>query len=166
MLPGGGADTDGPPFTTLRSHLPFTPSLAFAGGADADADADAGGGGGAGATVVSFTELLECIARCGVDKYAALLDTWLPTHGRMAMTRADAVRGMLQNVLGEADEQEVMREATIIRAERFDVTAAPQLRGSAQAFTLPCTPPLTPAFTLPSTPPSTHRRAHLSSTHT
>jgi len=70
---------------------------------------------------LSLAELLECIARCGVDKYAALLDTWLPTHGRKAMTRADAVRGMLQNVLGERDEEAVLREATIVRAERHDM---------------------------------------------
>ena len=78
---------------------------------------------------LTLSELLECIARCGVDKYAALLDTWLPTHGRKAMTRADAVRGMLMNVLGERDEEAVLREATVVRAERLNVELLKPLGG-------------------------------------
>ena len=62
-----------------------------------------------------------------------MLVTWLPTHGRMAMPRADAVRGMAQNVLGEQDEESTMREATVIRAARYDTSLAIPFPGRSMA---------------------------------
>ena len=60
--------------------------------------------------VLDFDEFLECVARCGVDKYKAVKE----------MTPADAIKGLMQNMLGEAEEEEVVVNATYIRAPRWD----------------------------------------------
>ena len=43
-------------------------------------------------SLLGFDEFLECIARCGVEKYRAV----------QAMSPADAVKGMIQNLISEA----------------------------------------------------------------
>ena len=60
--------------------------------------------------VLDFDEFLECVARCGVDKYKAV----------KAMTPADAIKGLMQNMLGEAEEEEVVVRATYLAAPRWD----------------------------------------------
>ena len=45
-------------------------------------------------------ELLECVARCGVDKY----------RGVAPMPVAVAVRGFISNLLGRANEEEVLKQ--------------------------------------------------------
>ena len=60
--------------------------------------------------VLDFEEFLECVARCGVDKY----------KGVKAMTPADGVRALMINMLGEAEEEEVVVRTTYIKADRWD----------------------------------------------
>lgn len=52
----------------------------------------------------------ECVARVAVDKYKAV----------KAMSEADAIKGFCANLLREANEEEVMVRATLIRADRYD----------------------------------------------
>ena len=61
-------------------------------------------------TTMSFEELCECVARCGVDKYKPVRE----------MNEALSIEGFLQNLLGEAGEETVMVSNTIVRATRFD----------------------------------------------
>ena len=51
----------------------------------------------------SEEELLECVARCGCDKY----------RGVAPMPSAAAVRGFVQNLLGKANEEEVVRQYAV-----------------------------------------------------
>ena len=69
---------------------------------------------------LDFAELNECIARCAVNCHEHSLTTHLPSHGRMAMTMADAVRSWLQVLLFEKTHEMCMWECTVIRAERYD----------------------------------------------
>ena len=62
------------------------------------------------AITCDFDELCEAIARCGVDKYRNV----------KAISKAEAVRGMVQNILGDADEDAVITRATYVFCERFD----------------------------------------------
>ena len=48
-------------------------------------------------------ELFECVARCGVDKY----------KGVAPMPPAAAVRGFVQNLLGKANEEEVVKQFAV-----------------------------------------------------
>merc|ERR1719502_1383647 len=61
-------------------------------------------------SVLDFDEFLETCARLGIDKYRAVKE----------VSPADAVRGFLQNLLGEATPDEVVIKATYIHAERYD----------------------------------------------
>ena len=58
---------------------------------------------------MDLEELLECIARCGVDKYRAIEQIPL----------ADKVSAMIANILGDLNEEQVITKATYIHAERF-----------------------------------------------
>lgn len=69
---------------------------------------------------LDLDETVECVARCALDKYRTLLHTWLPSHERFAMTRAEAIRAFFQNFFGERREEEVLRECALIRAQRYD----------------------------------------------
>ena len=60
-------------------------------------------------TVLDFDELLECIARCGVDKYRSVA----------GLSVGDKVGAMVANLLGERSVEQVMVAATYIKAERF-----------------------------------------------
>ena len=61
-------------------------------------------------TTLSFDELIECCARCGVDKYKPVRE----------MSEAAAIKGFCQNLLKEAGEEEVMISNTIVKAARYD----------------------------------------------
>ena len=61
---------------------------------------------------LDFEELLECIARCGVDKYRSIDQINL----------GGKVSAMIQNLLGDANEEQVITAATYIKAERFKPT--------------------------------------------
>ena len=63
------------------------------------------------ASMLDFEELLECISRCGVDKYRSIEE--IPTGNK--------VTAMIQNILGDANEEQVIKLATHITAERFPV---------------------------------------------
>ena len=63
---------------------------------------------------LDFDELLECIARCGVDKYRA---------GEQIKT-GEKVSAMIANILGDLNEEQVITAATYITAERFTPPAA------------------------------------------
>ena len=65
---------------------------------------------------LDFDELLECIARCGVDKY----------RGISQMKVGAKVRAMVGNLLGEVTEEAAMEKATHVAAPRFDVYAEPR----------------------------------------
>ena len=81
----------------------------------------ASGSSGIGANeVLDFEEFLECMARCGIDKYRAVKE----------VSPADAVKGFIQNLLPkdgadeksfipEASPDEVVIRATYIHAERY-----------------------------------------------
>ena len=47
--------------------------------------------------------LIRCVARCGVDKY----------KGVSPMPPAAAVRGFVQNLLGKANEEEVVKQYAV-----------------------------------------------------
>merc|ERR1719487_2478269 len=69
---------------------------------------------------LDFDELLECVARCGVDKYRAVEQ----------IKTGEKVSAMIANILGDLNEEQVITAATYITAERFTPAAAP-LGGSA-----------------------------------
>merc|ERR1711871_443113 len=64
---------------------------------------------------LDFEELLECIARCGVDKYRAVEQ----------IKTGEKVAAMIANILGDLNEEQVITAATYITAERFTPAAAP-----------------------------------------
>jgi hypothetical protein len=64
---------------------------------------------------LDFDELLECIARCGVDKYRAVEQ----------IKTGEKVAAMIANILGDLNEEQVITAATYITAERFTPAAAP-----------------------------------------
>ena len=65
---------------------------------------------------MDFDELMECIARCGCDKYRAIDE----------LKTAEKVAAMVANILGDANEEQVITAATYIKAERFGVpTSSP-----------------------------------------
>merc|ERR1719453_668066 len=64
---------------------------------------------------LDFDELLECIARCGVDKYRAIDQ----------MKTGEKIAAMIANILGDLNEEQVITAATYITAERFTPAAAP-----------------------------------------
>ena len=64
---------------------------------------------------LDFDELLECIARCGVDKYRTIKQ----------MPVAEKVAAMTANILGDLNEEQVITAGTYITAERFTPAAAP-----------------------------------------
>jgi len=74
-----------------------------------------GTGGTSIDVALDFDEMLECIARCGVDKYRAV-----SAH----MDAAAACAGFIANILGDANEEQVITKHTYIHAERFDAAAA------------------------------------------
>merc|ERR1719440_2288104 len=61
--------------------------------------------------VLDFDEWLECIARISVSKYSAIKQ----------MDPAGKVKAFLQNYFGEMSEEDCMRQATYIRAVRYDL---------------------------------------------
>ena len=61
------------------------------------------------ATSLDFDELLECIARCGVDKYRSISE----------MKTSEKVAAMIANLLGDRSTEQVMHGATYIHAQRF-----------------------------------------------
>ena len=72
---------------------------------------------------LDYDELKECIARCGVDKYKSI----------QGMSMADATQGFLQNLIGEASEEEVIARNTVIRAARFRIEDSTALPGQSLA---------------------------------
>ena len=60
--------------------------------------------------VLDFEEFLETCARLGIDMYRAVKE----------VSPADAVRGFIQNLLGEATPDEVVIRSTFIHAQRYD----------------------------------------------
>ena len=72
---------------------------------------------------LDYDELKECIARCGVDKYKSI----------QVMSMADATQGFLQNLIGEASEEEVIARNTVIRAARFRIEDSTALPGQSLA---------------------------------
>jgi len=70
---------------------------------------------------LDFDEMLECIARCGVDKYRAV---------SQHMDHAAAVAGFIANVLGDANEEQVITKHTYVYAERFDAATAADSEGT------------------------------------
>merc|ERR1719217_603110 len=72
-------------------------------------------GGSVDDVSLDFDELLECIARCGVDKYRAVEE----------IKTGEKVSAMIANILGDLNEEQVITAATYITAERFTPAAAP-----------------------------------------
>jgi len=66
-------------------------------------------GGVAEDVSLDFEELLECVARCGVDKYRSIEEISTP----------DKVLAMISNILGDQNEEQVITAATYIKAARF-----------------------------------------------
>ena len=60
--------------------------------------------------------LQECVARCAVNKYSQLMEVFLPSHGRVAMTMADATRAFIRNILGLDGEEMSVHEVTHTQA--------------------------------------------------
>ena len=58
---------------------------------------------------LDFEELLECIARCGCDKYRPIEEIKV----------GDKVKAMIANILGDQNEEQVITAATYVTAERF-----------------------------------------------
>ena len=66
-------------------------------------------------TTLDFDELLECIARCGEDKYRTIKQ----------MKPGDTAAAMIANILGDLNEEQVITASTYITAERFVPSNAP-----------------------------------------
>merc|ERR1719453_1306811 len=64
---------------------------------------------------LDFDELLECVARCGVDKYRAVEQ----------IKTGEKVAAMIANILGDLNEEQVITAATYITAERFTPPPSP-----------------------------------------
>ena len=62
----------------------------------------------------STRTLQECVTRCAVDKYSNLMAIFLPSHGRIAMTMADATRAFIRNLLGLDGEEMSVYEVAIL----------------------------------------------------
>ena len=75
-----------------------------------DADESAEGENGDFATL-DFGEMLECIVRCAYDKYKNMMETWLPSHDRYAMTLADVFAVAARGRVGRADKIPPSRRA-------------------------------------------------------
>ena len=99
--------------------------LAFADSQDKEGELGAGQTkAGEGITTLSYPEWCECLARLGIDKFRAVKE----------VAPAQAVRGFIQNLLGEKSSDAVVIEATCIRAEPFDyATLAHPLKGDKPA---------------------------------
>jgi len=72
------------------------------------------------AATLDFGELIECIARCAVNMYSQLMEVHLPSHNRLAMSMADAVRAFIRVLLWEDSVEMTIYQQTLIRAERFE----------------------------------------------
>ena len=83
---------------------------------------------------LDFHELQECIARCAVNMFDAAMHQWLPSHQRYVFDRAGAVRAFLRVLLWEASVEQVLWEAALIEAPRFDLSTVPStpLQGQTQ----------------------------------
>ena len=79
-------------------------------------------------TVLGFEEFCECVARCGVAKYLAVKQ----------MDNGAKISAFVKNLLGEANEEDCMREVTTIRSVRYDASKSKPLQGESpeqhQAF--------------------------------
>merc|ERR1719183_1558908 len=64
---------------------------------------------------LDFDELVECVARCGVDKYRAVEQ----------IKTGEKVSAMIANILGDLNEEQVITAATYITAERFVPGSSP-----------------------------------------
>ena len=70
-------------------------------------------------------EFIECICRCGRDKY----DEVKP------MSMAAGIRGFIQNLLGEKGDEAVIRDYTYIKADRYDWHQSKPLKGRTSTST-------------------------------
>ena len=61
-------------------------------------------------TTLEYDEFKECIARCALDKYKPIRQ----------MSAAVMITSFCKNLLGEANTEECMNEATLIKAERYN----------------------------------------------
>merc|ERR1719487_2617984 len=68
--------------------------------------------------VLDFDEWLECLARIATSKYSAIKQ----------MDTAGKLKAFLQNFFGEMSEEDCMRQATYIRAVRYDLGESVQLK--------------------------------------
>ena len=85
--------------------------LAFADSQDKEGELGAGQSkAGEGITTLSYPEWCECIARLGIDKY----------RGAKEVKPAAAVKGFIQNLLGEKSPDAVVIEATYIHAQPYE----------------------------------------------
>merc|ERR1719473_2657693 len=48
------------------------------------------------------------------------MEQWLPSHNKYMFSQADAIRAFIQNLLFEKQEEVVMWEASVIKADRYD----------------------------------------------
>ena len=90
---------------TIRLSVPQA-KAAFANSQNVGAEAV----GSVDSITADVDELMEAIARCGVDKYKLVKQ----------ITKAEAVRGMCENILGDADEEAVITRATYHFCPRYD----------------------------------------------
>ena len=81
-----------------------------------------GGGGSPEDALLDFDELLEAVARCGVDKYRAV----------KPMSAAQGVSGFVANLVGEKSEDQVISEITYIHAARFDASKVSAVAGQSE----------------------------------
>ena len=61
-------------------------------------------------TTLEFDEFKECIARVALDKYKPIRQ----------MSPAVMITSLCKNLLGEANTEECMNEATLIKAQRYN----------------------------------------------
>jgi hypothetical protein len=74
--------------------------------------------------VLDFDEWKETLARLGVDKFRAVKE----------VSPAEAVKGFIQNLLGEASSDEVVLQATHVHCRRYDASKETKLlNGETQA---------------------------------
>ena len=69
---------------------------------------------------LDFDEFCECVARCGEAKYGEI---------KQVMNLSQRIKGMIQNILDERGDEAVIRDATYIKADRYDWRLSKPLKG-------------------------------------
>jgi hypothetical protein len=81
-------------------------------------------------TTLEWDKFRECVARCGVDKYAdgkgSYAGAWSeerggPGGGTKPVSEPQMIAGFIQTPAGDATDEQVLVQQTLVKAQRFDL---------------------------------------------